>query len=259
MTSYTITVAPNDGSGNTTTITVDTSNGEALITDVQLHSATGLTAARMPSIDIGLLMQAVTSPQALPSPVVSPALADKPTQTVPTTARPTAATRATAPDAKTSDTAPATEVPVPAQPTDTAAQPAARVRRPRTAKKTAVATAAGKRTAVPRPAVKKAASSPAAVEETVVPTLAAKPRGRRGAGSGNAEATAAAAAPKRKTRAARNEIPAAGKEKVYRRMPDDFSAVATRLNSASAIAEHYRVPSHTAQGWLRRLRTATTS
>jgi transposase len=40
-------------------------------------------------------------------------------------------------------------------------------------------------------------------------------------------------------------------------MPDDFSAVATRLNSTSAIAEHYQVPSHTAQGWLRRLRATT--
>jgi hypothetical protein len=42
-------------------------------------------------------------------------------------------------------------------------------------------------------------------------------------------------------------------------MPDDFSAVATRLNSASAIAGHYEVPTYTVQGWLRRLRSATTN
>nr|WP_221380673.1 hypothetical protein [Actinoplanes polyasparticus] len=48
------------------------------------------------------------------------------------------------------------------------------------------------------------------------------------------------------------------KGRAYRRMPDDFAAVARRLNGASVIAEHYEVPRHTAEGWLRRLRSATT-
>ena len=244
MTSYTITVAPSDGTGNTTTIKVDTSNGEALITDVHLHADAGLTPARLPSLDIGLLMRAVTaSPALASSPVESPALTAKPKQAIRATAR-SAAAEVTAPDAKAPDTAPATDEPAPAQPADPVAaepttqaveptveptaQPAARVRRPRAAK------------------------------EPAVPTPAAKPRARRRAGAGDPEP--AVAAPKRKTRAARdkNSAPDAApeQERAYRRMPDDFAAVATRLNSATAIAEHYQVPRHTAQGWLRRVRTA---
>ena len=94
MTSYTITVAPSDDRGNTTTITVDTSNGDALITDVHLHAAAGLTATRLPSIDISLLMQAVTVPPALTAPVASPALTGKAT---PAEVQPVAAVEDTTP------------------------------------------------------------------------------------------------------------------------------------------------------------------
>jgi transposase len=37
-------------------------------------------------------------------------------------------------------------------------------------------------------------------------------------------------------------------------MPDDLAAVYKRVGGATAIAEHYGVPRHTVQGWLRRLR-----
>ena len=56
----------------------------------------------------------------------------------------------------------------------------------------------------------------------------------------------------------RGEIPSA---RAYRRMPDPESLqdVYAKVGSIASVARHYGVPSHTAQGWigrLRRLRTA---
>lgn len=45
-----------------------------------------------------------------------------------------------------------------------------------------------------------------------------------------------------------------GEARAYRRMPEDLTAVYKRLGGAAAVAEHYEVPRHTVQGWLRRLR-----
>jgi hypothetical protein len=212
MTSYTITVAPSDGSGNTTTITVDTGSGEALITDVRLHATKGLSAARMPFVDIALLMQAITAEPALSSPDVSPVLADKPTRKVLTAARPAAAAPATAPDATVSDTAPATDVPAPAQAADTAAQPTtpptARVRRPRAAKETTAPKPAAKKTAAaaPKPAKETAAAAKPAKESTA----AAKPAKETAAAPKPAAKETAAAKPAAKEESRRR--PEAGRE-----------------------------------------------
>ena len=46
-----------------------------------------------------------------------------------------------------------------------------------------------------------------------------------------------------------------GGARAYRRMPDDLATVFNRAGGASAVAEHYGVPRHTVQGWLRRLRS----
>jgi transposase len=44
---------------------------------------------------------------------------------------------------------------------------------------------------------------------------------------------------------------------VYRRTPDDLATVYENVGATTAaVAEHYQVPRHTAQGWVRRLRTA---
>lgn len=42
--------------------------------------------------------------------------------------------------------------------------------------------------------------------------------------------------------------------RVYRRMPDDVVEVFNRTGTVTAVAEHYGVPRHTAQGWIGRLR-----
>jgi hypothetical protein len=48
-------------------------------------------------------------------------------------------------------------------------------------------------------------------------------------------------------------------ERAYRRMPpvDELRGVHERVGTINAVAEHYEVPRHTAQGWLRRLRKLT--
>lgn len=68
MDSYTITIAPNDDSGNSTTLTVDTSGDQVRITDVRLHAAAGLTGGQMPTVDFELLLRAV-APTGSPAPI----------------------------------------------------------------------------------------------------------------------------------------------------------------------------------------------
>jgi hypothetical protein len=62
------------------------------------------------------------------------------------------------------------------------------------------------------------------------------------------KATRARVAAKKTTRSA------GGQGRAYRRMPEDLPAVYQREGGATAVAEHYGVPRHTVQGWLRRLR-----
>ena len=42
--------------------------------------------------------------------------------------------------------------------------------------------------------------------------------------------------------------------RVYRRMPDDLVETFAKIGSVTQLAKHYRVPRHTAQGWINRLR-----
>src|SRR4051812_21052432 len=67
MTSYTITVAPNDDSDRYTTLVVDTSAGHVNITDVHLHAGGGMTGGQTPAVDFGLLLQAINLAPATPA------------------------------------------------------------------------------------------------------------------------------------------------------------------------------------------------
>lgn len=92
-----------------------------------------------------------------------------------------------------------------------------------------------------------AASAPAAA--AAAPSR--QPRTRRAR-----KAAEAPAKPTRRRRAAAaTEAPKAGR--AYRRMPptEDMVAAWNETHSASALASHFDVPRHTAQGWLRRLRS----
>jgi hypothetical protein len=91
------------------------------------------------------------------------------------------------------------------------------------------------------------------------PAAAAQPAtGGRARRAGAARKAAPAA--KKSARAAKRTAKATaarttgGTGRAYRRMPEDFAAVYQRAGSAAAVAEHYRVPRHTANGWIRRLR-----
>jgi hypothetical protein len=83
-------------------------------------------------------------------------------------------------------------------------------------------------------------------------------RGRRPAKRTRAAATVAAEPAKvTRARVAAKKTARTSNERgrAYRRMPEDFAAVYKRLAGATAAAEHYQVPRHTVQGWLRRLRS----
>jgi hypothetical protein len=76
------------------------------------------------------------------------------------------------------------------------------------------------------------------------------------AGAKKATGTAAKAAKAAKKTAAKKTAAKSGQResRAYRRMPDDIIAVFEQAGGATALANHYEVPRHTAQGWLRRLR-----
>jgi hypothetical protein len=231
MDSYTITIAPNDDSGNSTTLVVDTSGDQVVITDVHLHAAGGLSGGTMPTVDFGLLLRAVgTSPSGQPR--IETAPADIPAQ----------AETAAPPVDSTEPTSSSTEEP----------EPMKAFRSPR-AKRTASTTAERKR---PR-SRRNAAVNAATPEQT---TDSTRRRGTTAAPTNRAATKAAVkkAAVKKATakKAAVKEAaaPTAGGARAYRRMPDDFRAVYQQTSSPAAIADHYGVPRYTAHGWIRRIK-----
>jgi hypothetical protein len=96
-------------------------------------------------------------------------------------------------------------------------------------------------------------AAPAAPAPAASTARSRQPRGRRARKA--AEAPAKATRGRRRAAAAAPEAPKAGR--AYRRMPaqDDVVAAWNESHSASALAAHFDVPRHTAQGWLRRLRS----
>jgi hypothetical protein len=94
-----------------------------------------------------------------------------------------------------------------------------------------------------------------------------EPRGRAGRAARITPGRAKRAAPeareaKRTAPAARRAAAKAAKAakagegdiRAYRRMPDDVVNTYAQLHSITALAAHYGVPRHTAQGWMNRLR-----
>jgi hypothetical protein len=160
MSSYTITITPDDAKATTTTLLLDVTRGVATLTDVHLHAGAGLSTGQLPAIDYALLLRAVGQEAGGP------------------------------------------------------------------AKAAAAGRTAGRGR---RPAKRARAAASAAAEP--------------------AKVTRARVAAKKTTRTSSDQ------GRAYRRMPEDFAAVYKRLDGATAAAEHYQVPRHTVQGWLRRLRS----
>ncbi len=151
-----------------------------------------------------------------------------------TTSTPTPLTSPTPPRAQGRDTTPAPTAKAPARRRARTAAPAAAPKARRGGRGSAGAPAAA---AIPQPAA----------------------GGRRRAGTGNKAAANKSVPPARKTTTKARTAKASGATsggtaRAYRRMPDDLAAVYQQAGSASAVAEHYQVPRHTANGWIRRLR-----
>lgn len=85
------------------------------------------------------------------------------------------------------------------------------------------------------------------------PAAAPRPRSARGR---TAKSSAGRAG--RGTRAATRQAKPASASggRAYRRMPEDVAETFAQIGSVTALAVHYGVPRHTAQGWVNRLRRA---
>ncbi|GAA4264235.1 hypothetical protein [Dactylosporangium darangshiense] len=220
MQSYIITIAPNDDSGTTTTLVVDTSGGRVRITDVHLHADAGLAGGQMPSVDVALLLRAIAT-----STTVSASIEATP--------------------------APA---PVDTEPVAASGE-LAEHRLPAAAEANAVVEAASTprtRRRIEQPGVAPAKRARSRQAATANATTAPKKRTAT-------PAKAAKTTPAKKTTKPADVGGGGGGKRAYRRMPGDFAAVYRHASTSAAIADHYGVPRHTAQGWIRQFRaTAVT-
>lgn len=227
MNSYTITIAPNDGSANTTTLVVDTSGDEVRITDVHLHDRAGLTGGRVPTVDFALLLRAFTPP------TTPAAIEATPTgNTIETTPEPPSVVEE--------------QPPVPAEPASPERSSPARRTRRRAAKPAEASTpeaTAPDTASAPTPRTRGRRTS---TKTTGAATRATTPA----AAKATTASSAKKASPKRRTNQASTER--ASTERAYRRMPDDFAVVYEHNSSPTVMADHYGVPRHTVNGWIRR-------
>jgi hypothetical protein len=82
---------------------------------------------------------------------------------------------------------------------------------------------------------------------------AKKDTAKKAAGNGAVATRQASGAGERQRRRVRTSATVSG-ARAYRRMPDDLAATYAESGSVTAVARHYGVPRHTAQGWIGRLR-----
>jgi hypothetical protein len=245
--SYTITITADDDSTTTTTLRLDMSGSDVRLTDLHMHAGKGLPTRELPAIDYGMLLRAITS--TTPTPITAaPPAAGAEVETAPATepgSEPVPGSRDKEPRS-----APATIKSAAAKPA--VAKSAATKRR-----RAAAPPAAGASRTMRRATAGKAVPAPA---EPAMST-----RTRRAAANKAAPTTSRTARTTNKTaRSAKKAVEATAAKKptragasgtrVYRRMPDDFAAVYQQAGSAAAVADHYDVPRHTANGWIRRLR-----
>jgi hypothetical protein len=223
MDSYSITIAANDDSGVVTRLVVDTAGGQVRITDVQLHAPSGLSSGQIPAIDVELLLQAV-------APIGTARPGSTGADALPAVHPAAALEAATEPEEPRALAAPRRRTRKAAS--TATATPATRTASTRTAKQPAPRPAStGRKTKTPPAPVKKQAAS----ARTVAP--AKKTRAKRTRGTTPAAVATATG-------------------RVYRRTPDDLAAVFEQVETVAGVAEHYRVPRYTAQGWVSRLRAA---
>ncbi|TDB76292.1 hypothetical protein [Micromonospora sp. KC723] len=218
MSSYTITIAADDPGQATTTVRVQWNGATARITEllVRAGEGDGLTASQLPAVDLDLLLTAVT-------PAVGGQQALTVSPAAPADESPAGVSVDEEPGADTDVDQPA------AVTTSTADQPATatQVRNEPTD------------AAVPRQASRAKARA----------TGVARAGGRKAAAGGKATTSG-----RKATKQTGKSEASPGTGRVYRRSPDDLESVYQQAGSVAAVADHYNVPRHTAQGWIRTLR-----
>jgi hypothetical protein len=231
VTAYTITITPDDDSATTTRLRLDTSGEQVILTDLHLHAGDGLSSGQLPAIDYGLLLQAIAP--TTPTPLSIPAAPPAPAAEVP------------APEAAPTPTAPASQAPARARTRTAVAKTASKAAR------------GGRRSVAPAPAAQPAAGSrtrrASAANKTAPPATNNARAAKKAAPPATNNARAAKKTVKATTATTSSRESSDG-GRAYRRMPEDFAAVYQQAGSAAAVAEHYQVPRHTANGWIRRLR-----
>jgi hypothetical protein len=261
--SYTITITPDDTGNPSATLRVNLGQAGARITEMTVRAgdAEGFLPDELPGFDLSRLMRAITP--APSAPVIEGAGSGEPAHVVPT-----------------SDTSPAGQ----AATGEAIALPAKKATRPRraairkatpgkatpgkatpgkaTPARSAPAKAAAKSVkSAAKPATKAAGKTAAkAARGTTArgatgtagkPATAKRTTAKRAAATRSATARTGAGASRRSVAKATE---AATQGRAYRRMPADFVEVFQQAGGVTAVADHYSVPRHTAQGWVRRLR-----
>ncbi|PZF97265.1 hypothetical protein C1I99_15935 [Micromonospora deserti] len=209
-----------DPSRATTTLAVELDGTTARITElvVRAGDGDGLTPGQIPAVDLDLLLKAVT-----------PAVGGQEAITVSPAA------------AADEETAPEGESGAVAEPGGTeAAQPVA----------TTTSTATEPATASPGNSDATEVAVPKQASRAKAQAAGATRAGGRRAVPG-AKATGAA---RKTTKQTGKGETSKDKGRAYRRSPGDLESVYQQAGSVAAVADHYNVPRHTAQGWIRTLR-----
>ncbi|MFD0599162.1 hypothetical protein ACFQZ4_48330 [Catellatospora coxensis] len=234
MTTYTVTITPDDPAQAVTTIRLDLDGEVATVRELRLSPGSGgsLVPGDLPVLDLNQLVTAVLAATSGSTPAAAPAKPAPSTLAVPASA-----------PGELEMQAPAAVEPV-------AAKPAARKR---TAAKPAAPVAA--KAAVVKPA-KADARKPAASKAGAAKAVRAKASARSTAAAVREKKASPAKATAKKAASSTPDSgrPSAG-SRSYRKLPEDFEQVLRQAgDSASVIADHYDVPRHTAYGWIRTAR-----
>ncbi|MEU8077954.1 hypothetical protein AB0B31_21155 [Catellatospora citrea] len=270
MTTYTVTITPDDPAQAVTTIRLSLDGATTTVRELRLSPGSGgsLAPGELPVLDLNQLVAAVLAATAGPAPVAAPAKPSRRTPAVPASApgeleiQAPAATEAVPPkkSARKRTAAQATATPA-AVPADATVPPVATT----TPAGSAVAAGTGKAGAGKSNAGKadtaKAASTAEKAQSGAGKAGAGKAvRAKASARAGAATVREKKAAPAKATaRKAASSTPDTGRpsgaSRSYRKLPEDFEQVLRQAgDSASVIADHYDVPRHTAYGWIRTAR-----
>lgn len=287
MSRFVITISPetvgaDDATSAQTTVRVDTSTGQTRITELTVRAADGggLAPADLPAVDLELLIRALGASsviRALPATDTHEEARDETRDgTRGGVAHLAEPADQGVPDSggTTGTETEAVESPVeqPAEPSEVVAELASEA-------DPDVATPARRRAATKRPATRKAtgrAASGRAGSGNAAAKRGAAKRGATGRASAKkagarkstaakvtpakaarAKATAPAKATRAKATGRSRRAAGGGEPRAYRRMPEPAEVLAaySQAGSITALAEHYGVPRHTANGWARRLRS----